>query len=251
MLTDDPTATVSRQGRSRRILLLRILLQVLATGVVAAFACVAVAGEPRAPRDAIVADFTKPLAEPWRWIREHRGAWRVSPAGLQVLVEPGNMWGGANDARNVLVREIPAAWCESVEIVAELSHRPRKRWEQADLAWYYDDSTMVKLGLEIEYGRTNVVMGREEGDKTETIAIVPYPHEQVRLRLRVVDNEIVGSFRGAHGGEWTEAGRCKLPAAPEGKGAHASLQFYQGEAGSDRWANVSALLIKKLPAPNR
>ena len=100
MMTEFPASSVSKCRRTCRVR--RDLLWVMATGVAAAFACVAVAAEPRAPRDAIVADFTKPLAEPWRWIREHRGAWRVSPAGLQVLVEPGNMWGGDNDARNVL-----------------------------------------------------------------------------------------------------------------------------------------------------
>src|SRR5947209_16437035 len=38
------------------------------------------------------------------WVREHRDAWRASERGLEVLIEPGNVWGPQNDARNVLVR---------------------------------------------------------------------------------------------------------------------------------------------------
>ena len=44
-------------------------------------------------------DFAGRLGEGWSWIREHRQAWRVAPRGLEVLIEPGNMWGPANDAR--------------------------------------------------------------------------------------------------------------------------------------------------------
>jgi len=31
-------------------------------------------------------------------VREHRENWRVTGRGLEVRIEPGNMWGPANDA---------------------------------------------------------------------------------------------------------------------------------------------------------
>lgn len=203
---------------------------------------------PSTSAGVIADDFTQPLDKAWRWIREDRENWRTSSKGLQVLIEPGNMWGGANDAKNVLVREIPVAWRDAVEIVAHVSHRPEKRWEQANLVWYYSDSTMVKLGLEVEHGKTNIVMGREEGDKTRTVKIVPYPHTAVVLRLRVVGGQIDGAFRRPDGEpqDWTEVGACKLPESPRAPTPCASLQFYQGEAGSDRWATVSAFRMAKL-----
>src|SRR5881396_2921926 len=52
-------------------------------------------------------DFQGKLGEGWSWLREHREAWRVTGLGLEVRVEPGNMWGPANDARNLLIRPAP------------------------------------------------------------------------------------------------------------------------------------------------
>ena len=54
-------------------------------------------------------DFKGGLAEGWSWVREHREYWRVTERGLEVRLEPGNMWGPANDAKNVLVRPAPDA----------------------------------------------------------------------------------------------------------------------------------------------
>ena len=103
----------------------------------------------------------------------------------------------------------------------------------------------MKLGLEIENGRTNIVMGREEGDKTKTIAIIPYDGEAVQLRMVVKGEELSGSFRKPGAKEWTDAGKTTTP-APAGTAPQISLQFYQGVAGSNRWATVNAF---RLAAP--
>ena len=195
--------------------------------------------------DAIVEDFRKAPEKPWRWIREHRDGWRITDDGLQVLIEPGNMWGGDNDARNVLVRPIPAEWRDGVELSVQFEHHPKKRWEQADLVWYYNDGTMVKLGLEVENDEINIVMGREENDQARTIAVIPYEKETVQLRLVVEGQTISGYYRPADKEKWIAAGDCELPASPDLEAPHASLQFYQGEAGSDRWATVSKFRIAK------
>src|SRR3954447_5899683 len=60
-------------------------------------------------------DFRGKLGDGWSWIRERREAWRVTDKGLEVLIEPGNMWGPQNDARNVLVRPAPAITTNKID----------------------------------------------------------------------------------------------------------------------------------------
>ncbi|MCA9265567.1 MAG: right-handed parallel beta-helix repeat-containing protein [Planctomycetales bacterium] len=188
--------------------------------------------------------FRGSLHEDWRWRREDKAHWKLTDQGLQVLIEPGNMWGGANDAKNVLLRPIPSAWRSAIDIRTELGHRPQKRWEQANLVWYYSDSTMIKLGLEIENGVTNIVMGREENDRTRTIVIIPYPQERVQLRMVVAKGKLRGFFRRTDEQDWQVAGECELPDESATPPPQVSLQFYQGEAGSDRWATVDWLEMR-------
>jgi regulation of enolase protein 1 (concanavalin A-like superfamily) len=191
-------------------------------------------------------DFRGKLGEGWRWLRENREGWRETDNGLQVLVEPGNMWGGANDAKNVLLRGVPEAMAAAADVSVEISHKPQNRWEQANLVWYYSDSHMVKLGLEIENGRTNIVMGREEGDKTKTIAIIPYEGETVELRFTVRGQDLQGWYRRPGAADWTVAGKTTVPVSPVAPAPHISLQFYQGVAGSGRWATVRKFRLAVL-----
>ena len=64
-------------------------------------------------------DFKGKLGAGWSWVREHREGWRVTARGLEVRVEPGNMWGPANNARNVLVHPIPVPTDAPKEIMEE------------------------------------------------------------------------------------------------------------------------------------
>ena len=41
---------------------------------------------------------------------------------------------------------------------------PKKRREQANLVWCFDDGHMIKLGFEIENGVANIIMGRKENN---------------------------------------------------------------------------------------
>ena len=47
------------------------------------------------------------LPEGWAWKRANPETWRLRNQGLEIKIEPGNMWGGTNDAKNVLL--IPIA----------------------------------------------------------------------------------------------------------------------------------------------
>ncbi len=189
--------------------------------------------------------FIGKLADGWAWEREDPSDWRVGPLGLEVRVRPGNMWGGANNARNVLWRSIPAPEETPVEISVTLSNAPTGQWEQANLVWFYDDSNMVKLGQELVTGRYSIVMGREEGDRARTVAIIPLDANTVELRLQAVKSRVRGQFRTAPWSQWRDVGECDLPAKG---GPKASLHFYNGPPNEEHWARVSQFAVRRLPA---
>src|SRR6266849_1542606 len=187
-------------------------------------------------------DLKGKLGEGWSWVREHRADWRTTKRGLEVRIEPGNQWGPQNDARNVLVRPAPDASKGQIEISATIQNRPSQQYEQVDLVWYYDDSNMVKLGEELVDGQLSIVMGREENDKTRTVAIIPLESTSVRLRFFARENRIHGqsSIPGAAG--WRDVGECTLP-APARSTAKISLQFYQGAEKVEHWARVTEFKV--------
>ena len=190
-------------------------------------------------------DFPGRLEAGWSFEREDATHWRTSAVGLEVRVQPGNMWGGANNARNVLVRAIPKPTTEPIEISVTVSNRPSAQWEQANLVWFYDDSNMVKLGQELVTGRLSIVMGREEGDRARTVAIIPLDAYAVELRLQAVQNRVRGQFRTAAWPEWRDVGACDLPVKGE---PNASLHFYNGRTNDEHWVRVNHFTVRRLPA---
>src|SRR3954447_26559593 len=98
-------------------------------------------------------DFRGKLGQGWSWVREHRPAWRITPSGLEVRIEPGNMWGPQNDAKNVLVRPAPDTAQQQIDISVRVEHKPTSQYEQVDLVWYFDASNIVKLGMELVDGK--------------------------------------------------------------------------------------------------
>ncbi len=192
-------------------------------------------------------DFKGHLGEGWSWIREHPGAWKTTDHGLEVHIEPGNMWGPANDARNLLVRPAPDASSNEIEVCVTIETHPTNQWEQADLVWYFDDGDMVKIGRELVDGKISVVMGREERDKTRTLAIIPIKTDTVRLQLRVNGHHIRGRYLTPDTTEWRQAGECDLPPpANAGTPPRISLQFYRGPADSTPWARVGEFRVRRI-----
>jgi regulation of enolase protein 1 (concanavalin A-like superfamily) len=185
-------------------------------------------------------EFNGKLKEGWSWRRENKAAWRIGDGVLEIRIEPGNMWGPANDAKNVLVRELPEAR-RPLEISLTVSNNPTEQYEQVDLTWYYDDSHMVKIGFERVDGTNSIVMGREERDRTRTLAIIPIAARMIDLRLIAADKSIRGSFRATGSKDWREAGTCDLPVRGTPKLA---IQCYQGPARAEHWARISNVTIR-------
>src|SRR5688572_15276205 len=73
------------------------------------------------------------LGEGWTWRRENPAGWRIRDGALEIRVEPGNMWGPANDARNVLVRRVPNPLGGEVRVSVTVSNKPTEQYEQVDL----------------------------------------------------------------------------------------------------------------------
>ncbi|MSU47667.1 MAG: hypothetical protein EXS37_00975 [Opitutus sp.] len=193
--------------------------------------------------------FAGEIAVGWSWRREEPSHWRTGPHGLEIRVLPGNLWGRANNANNILVRAMPDPAAQPLEITATLHHEPTGQWEQTNLAWFYDESHMVKLGQELVSGKLCVVMGREEADKTRTVGIVPLDAHTVQLRLLVTGRRIHGQYRTVHWEAWREVGDCDLPlmATP-----HLSLHCYQGPKDVNHWAQFEQVTVRRLAtAPSR
>jgi regulation of enolase protein 1 (concanavalin A-like superfamily) len=176
-----------------------------------------------------------------RWLRENPKTWQVTNGMLRLRIEPGNMWGPANDGKNVLLVPLPDDPAERVTISAIVSNTPTAQWEQIDLVWFYTEGNMVKLGHEMVDGKVCIVMGREEGDRARTVAIIPTPLRRVELRLSAHAGKIRGEFRAPKAAQWQMAGECDLPV----KGApHLSIQSYNGERDVEHWAIVENLRVE-------
>jgi regulation of enolase protein 1 (concanavalin A-like superfamily) len=189
--------------------------------------------------------FAGKLGDGWTWVREEKSAWRVADQGLELHVLPGNLWGRSNNARNVLVRPAPETDQGEVEVSVTVTNRPSHQWEQVNMAWYYDDRNMVKLGLELVDGVVCIVMGREQDDKPRTLAKIPVDATSVRLRLRVSGNQIHGQYQPAGKDRWLDAAKGDLPAPPNGK-AQISLHGYQGPSDVEHWARFSDFQVVRV-----
>jgi hypothetical protein len=222
----------------------RLLLAATAAALLALAAGAGGASEADDPAVLFHDTFRGKLADGWTWRRESPGDWRIGDHGLEVHVLPGNMWGPANDARNLLMRAPPADPQRTpIEVTASVWNHPTHQYEQVDLTWYFDDGNMVKVDQELVDGKLSVVMGREEGDRARTISITPLDSDDVQLRYRVSGNEVRGFFKTPKG-EWREVGHCTAPAA---KGEpRICLQFYQGAKGGDHWARVSEVTVQAV-----
>jgi len=191
------------------------------------------------------------LPEAWTWKRENPEAWRLRDGALEIQIEPGNMWGRQNNARNVLLIPVDERLQEAgTDVQVTFENSPTKRWEQVDLVWYYRDSHMVKIGLELEHGKNSVVMGREENDRTRTIKIVPLEVDKVTVRLTVSEGEVQGYYRLKAEDEWTPVGSCPEPKPTEGDvQPRVSLQCYQGDPNAPHWARITDLKMTAATAP--
>lgn len=185
--------------------------------------------------------FKNKLAPGWQWIRPDTNAWRATADGLEIRIQPGNMWGPENSGRNVLIRELPQPRTGPIEISMRVENAPTEQYEQADLVLYFSDSYQVKIGEELVDGKLSIVMGREENDRARTIAIIPLDKTKVELKLRLDGRDVTGFFRAEGASEWRKAGTCDLPQTGEPRIA---IECYQGSKDKEHWAKIQNFRIE-------
>ena len=195
-------------------------------------------------RPVLADEFRDQLVDGWSWVREDPKGWRVKDGELQIRIQPGNMWGGANNARNVLVRDAPDPALGPLVVQVLVTHEPTEQWEQAGIMWYGDDGHMVKIIREQVDGEPWLVMGREENDRTQTLAKLPLETAWVHLRLRIEGKRITGEYRPKGEALWHRAGACDTPVKGRPK---ISLQAYNGPADAEHWARFKAFRARRLP----
>jgi hypothetical protein len=171
------------------------------------------------------------LAAGWDWLRENPKAWRHSPKGLEVRVEPGK----ADTVKNALVRPAPdrARGKYAIEVTVEFTAPPSEQYEQAGLTWYQGSKPAFKLVHEHIDGKTYIIPGK-----------TPTDTRLVQLRLVVTPHEYRAQFRPDAKGEFRTAASGKLAAGADEK---ISIQCYNGPAGAEHWMRFADFRIVQLP----
>jgi len=187
--------------------------------------------------------FAGKLSEGWSWVREDAACWKVDGGALKIKAQPGTIWYKRNDAKNILVRKLPAAGTETAPIAIEVTvdNAPVTNAEQCGLLLYGDDSNYVKLIRECNKGKPGIVFARESKGFPESLPPKDEPKGPVVLKLVWSGAKVAGSYKAA--GDWVSLGDYELP-APEGE-IKAALAAHGAPADADRWATFTSFKISK------
>jgi len=187
--------------------------------------------------------FAGKLGEGWTWLREDAAAWKLEGGALKVKCLPGSIWYKKNDAKNFLMRRLPAIATETAPLAIEVTvdSVPETNAEQCGLFLYYDDGNYIKLIRECNKGKPGMVFAREQKGIPESLP----PKEELKcpIQLKLVWSgaKVSGSYKAA--GDWVALGDYDLPASDAdlliGLGAHGAA------AGADRWATFTSFRISK------
>jgi regulation of enolase protein 1 (concanavalin A-like superfamily) len=170
------------------------------------------------------------LAGGWRWVHEVEEGWRIDREGLWIRALPGTLWGKPNNGKNQLLRAAPAGDAV-VSVTLRMNPADPPRWEQAGLLWYSSDDDFIKLVKELEHGRWNIVMGREQGGRTQVLCVTPIEDGPVRLQLQREGQKIIGRYRIGEGA-WKIAAESTMPHDGAGE---VGLKSQRGPKDAEHW----------------
>lgn len=178
--------------------------------------------------------FEGSFADDWTWLREVPEASKVGDGVLYLRALPGTLWGDNNSARNFLLRPAQPQRDGLASEVTVTNH-PELQGEQGGVTWYFDDDNYVKFIKECLQGSVFIVMAREENGEPVLVAKSPVETESARLRLGLVDGQMVGQFRTSDDAEWQVVGTC----APLDKGdVRLGLYTHGGPEDEEHWAEL-------------
>ena len=184
------------------------------------------------------ADFSKALDDGWSFVREDKAEWRLKDGNLELLAQPTNIWGKANNkTENFLLRALPGA-TSSVEVTVDFN--PRKEYEQAGLMLYVDDDNYSKFDRELYSGQSCTLV-LESGAKPKVVKKIPFPEGPLRLRLEIADGKVKAMVKAPGGKDWTAHGETTLPGSVD----KVKVGFFalQGDAKAPRWAKFKDFVL--------
>ncbi len=137
------------------------------------------------------------------------------PGVLRILVDTNDLWGTANNARNMLFHPISSNW---VSLVLDLSFTPTNSTQQAQLALYQDDDNYVEVGHAFNsgFGGEVVALVRETAGVQPSWSPLSISHDKVsanRLQLRLGRDLVRDTVTGAYsldGTNWISLGSAYL-----------------------------------------
>ena len=178
--------------------------------------------------------FEGSFADDWTWLREVPEWSKVGDGVLCLRSMPGTLWGDNNSARNFLLRPAQPQRDGLASEVTVTNH-PELQGEQGGMNWYFDDDNYVKFIKENLGGSVWIVLAREEDGQAVLVAKSPCETESARLRLGLVDGQMVGQFRTSDDAEWQVVGTC----APIDKGdVQLGLYTHGGPEDEAHWAEL-------------
>ncbi len=185
--------------------------------------------------------FAGKLSDGWSWVREDAAGWKVDGGALKLKALPGSLWYKKNDAKNLLVRKLPAPPTESAPVAIEVTvdNDPVVNSEQCGLFLYADDGNYVKLIRECNKGKPGIVFAHEVKGFPESIPPKEQPKGPVQLKLVWAGPKVSGSYKA--GGDWVALGDYD---APEGE-IKIALAAHGAPADADRWATFTSFKISK------
>jgi len=126
------------------------------------------------------------------------------PGVLRIPVDAGDLWGGFNNSRNSLFRDLPENWAS---IRLELSFWPMQNIQQAALLLYANDDNYVSVAHAFN-GDERVALVQESGGAAAIVNASPVAATNLWLRLdREVQTGNITALYAMDGTNWTTVGQ--------------------------------------------
>lgn len=132
------------------------------------------------------------------------------PGVIQIPAGPGDLWSSANDARNMLFRDLPAGW-QSLRL--QVRFAPTNQFQQAHLVIYGDDNNYLETGTawngDPALGNQRIYFIREtNGLPSPGYVNLAAPITNLSLRLdRDLTTGDVGAYYSADQTNWAYMGK--------------------------------------------
>lgn len=129
----------------------------------------------------------------------------LHPGILRIPVDQGDLWGGSNNSRNSLFRDLPADWVSIRLMVAAFS--PTQSYQQAGLLVYNNDDNYVQITRIYAYADLMTFAREYMGSPWIEASVSEFAITNLHYRLdRDPDTETISAFYSLDGSNWIQVG---------------------------------------------